>query len=221
MTNLHPTLEFFLSAERLLPYRGASQGGLDHAINLYEWNAQVSAAWWQDIGHLEVLVRNAMHVQLSSWSLARYGSAHWFDDPEGLLAPHRRQDILNARLRLERDNKPDEAGRIIAELSFGFWRYLVSSHYDRTLWRYALYLGFPGERKRNKIYGSLVRLHLLRNRIAHHEPIHRIPLIRRHEELLTVVQWIDPELRTWVERQSRVRRTLKLRPQISTFSCRL
>jgi hypothetical protein len=91
---------------------------------------------------------------------------------------------------------------VIAELSFSFWRYLIASHYDGILWRECLFQAFPGQKTRTKIYEHLVKLHNLRNRIAHHEPIHNMPLQQRYDELLTVIEWIDPDLRTWVEKKS-------------------
>lgn len=212
MAKLLWAVEAALSRERLAPYRDEAEGSLAVAVRLYEWNAAMSAALWQDIGHFEVLLRNTLHNQLTAWNVAHYGNPRWYDDPGNLLAPHRREDIAMARSRLARANKPDDPGRIVAELSFGFWRYLVSAQYDRTLWRGALHQGFPG-RKRSRLYDRLVHLHNLRNRLAHHEPIHHVPLKRRHDELLAITEWINPPLRGWVERQSRVLTVLDQRPR--------
>ena len=96
-------------------------------------------------------------------------------------------------------------GRIVAELPFGFWRYLLASHYDRTLWK-SVFLGvFRDQSRRKPVYYRLTRLHELRNRIAHHEPIHAEQLAQRHDELLTVLDWMNPAYRSWAERQSTVR----------------
>ncbi len=211
VTKLLFVVEAAISRERLAPYRDEADGSIAAAVKLYEWNAAMSAALWQDIGHLEVLLRNAMHDQLTAWNIAHYGNPRWYDDPGNLLAAHRREDIAMARSRLARANKPDDPGRIVAELSFGFWRYLASAQYDRTLWRDALHQGFPG-RKRSRLYDHLVRLHALRNRLAHHEPIHHVPLRRRHDEILTIAGWINPVLRGWVERQSQTPTVLDQRP---------
>lgn len=193
-----------VSLERLSPYRSETSDKLPEAIALYEWNAAVSAAFWLDIGHLEVLIRNAIHSQLTAWSLARHGNPHWYDDPDRVLAPHRRDDVSIACARLVRASKPATPGRIVAELSFGFWRYLTASQYDRTLWKPIISRGFPGQPRRRPLHARLAKLHELRNRLAHHEPIHRIALRTRHDELLTIVDWIDPVLREWVEGQSNV-----------------
>ena len=66
-------LERRLSPERLAPYRAAADGDLARAIRLYEQNAALSAAFWVVLGDAEVLVRNAVHEQLTTWSAGRFG----------------------------------------------------------------------------------------------------------------------------------------------------
>ena len=126
MVKLLVRLEAGVSPERLAPYRRTTSG-LHEAVQLYEWNAALSAALWLDIGHLEVLVRNAIHDQLTAWCTAKHGDHRWYDDPAKILTPQRRINITEARRRLSKANKPDDAGRIVAELNFGFWRYLLST----------------------------------------------------------------------------------------------
>jgi hypothetical protein len=52
------------------------------------------------------------------------------------------------------------------------------------------------------------RLHVFRNRLAHHQRIWTQPLTARYHDVLTVLGYIDPELRRWVEQHSRVRSVL-------------
>ncbi|TDD64492.1 hypothetical protein E1262_27985 [Jiangella aurantiaca] len=184
-------IERALSAERLSPYRRHG-GDLRRAVDLYEWNTAASAAIWLDIANLEVLVRNAMHRQLTDWAKANYGHGRWYDDPGRVLSPRHRDDVDSARQRLNRAGKRNDAGRIVAELGFGFWRYLVASQYDRALWVPTLRTAFPGQPRRRPVHDRLTRLHHLRNRIAHHEPIYRMPLAQHLSDMLDVVEWVDP-----------------------------
>jgi hypothetical protein len=67
-------------------------------------------------------------------------------------------------------------GKVISELNFGFWRFLTSDRYEQSLWGPALDHGFtaPGatvRARRRAVEDRLAPLHLLRNRIAHCEPI--------------------------------------------------
>ena len=64
-------LERRISADRLAPYKLTVGGELSAALDLYQWNAEVSAAFWVVLGHLEILVRNAMHEQLTALSVSR------------------------------------------------------------------------------------------------------------------------------------------------------
>ncbi len=205
-----------LSQERFGAYRRATCGNAA-ALALYEWNNAISAALWADIAHLEILVRNAMHEQLTAWSSRTCGEPRWYLDPNRVLTPNRLADVAAARQRATtgRRGKPETSGRVVTELSFGFWRYLVSSHYDRTLWKPILSRSFPLQPRRKAVHTGLAHLHELRNRIAHHEPIHAERLEQRHEELLTLLEWINPHYRTWVKRQSTVTSQLVARPAVS------
>ncbi|MCL2849231.1 MAG: hypothetical protein FWE61_04175, partial [Micrococcales bacterium] len=48
-----------LSPERIAPYQRRCGGDLVAAIRLYEWNLSVSAAFYEALSILEVVVRNA------------------------------------------------------------------------------------------------------------------------------------------------------------------
>ncbi len=72
----------------------------------------------------------------------------------------------------------------------------------------------PGMRpqKREVVYKHVEKLLTLRNRIAHHEPIHRLPLADLHDRMLLVITWIDPSISGWLSDLSRVPSLLASRP---------
>ena len=81
------------------------------------------------------------------------------------------------RRRATRRGKRSEVhGKVIAELGFGFWRYLYEPPYLTSLQVPAFAL-HPSESNppqvRSDVADRMQRLHFLPNRIAHHEPIHR------------------------------------------------
>lgn len=51
------------------------------ALELYVWNAEVSAALATTIGHVEVVLRNAIHENLTAWSRQRFAEPRWYLDP--------------------------------------------------------------------------------------------------------------------------------------------
>lgn len=65
---------------------------------------------------------------------------------------------------------------------------------------------FPNLRPQNRatVYGALDALHTLRNRIAHHEPIHKRDLAADMLTIYRVLDWIDPDVRFWAVGLSRL-----------------
>jgi len=178
-------LEQRFSPERLGPYRAAVRGDLDRAVKLYEWNAKMAGVFWTALGHVEVLIRNAMHQQLIEWSTRVHREPRWYLDPGRVLKARRREEIAEARRRATRDGRQETPGRVVAELSLGFWRFLLISSYDRSLWP-DLRDAWP-DKRRSDVHNPLAELHELRNRIAHHESIYNRPLEDLHTK-----RWILP-----------------------------
>jgi hypothetical protein len=200
-------LERRISAERFAPYRAAMGGDPHQALTLYERNTALSAAFWVVLCDVEVLVRNAMHERLTEWSTRTYGQSLWFLDAGGVFNAETANDIATARRYATLGGRSESAGRVVAELPLGFWRYLLSSRYERSLWMPCLrgaFPGIPGRGMRRDVHDAMRDLHLLRNRIAHHEPIHNRPLLTLHRLALTVADWVCPVTRQWISSRSQV-----------------
>lgn len=201
------TLERRISTERFAPYRAAAGNDSRRAISLYEKNAELSAAFWIVLCDVEILVRNAMHERLTAWSVARYGRPAWYLDHGKVFNEQTIIDIDKARHHLVANGRPETPGRVVSELPLGFWRFLLSGRYERSLWLPCLRDAFPGIKgrgMRQDVHDVMRDLHVLRNRIAHHEPIHNRPLGKLHEQALTVAEWVCPVTRQWMARRSRV-----------------
>lgn len=198
-------LGHLLSPERLSSYMRASEGDIDAAFTLYEWNMRASAAVTMTTGMVEIIVRNALDRELRRWADER-GYRSWLEsvplDDRGVA------DIAKARMRATRDGRDPRAhGKVVAELTFGFWRYLVASRYLTSLWTPALHEAFPGghsdiTQRRRHVDTELQRLMLVRNRAAHHEPIFRRDLRADRTSALRIASWIDPAAAQWVDRIS-------------------
>ncbi|MGH3351560.1 MAG: hypothetical protein ACRDPS_12925 [Nocardioides sp.] len=166
-------------------------------------------------GTVEVIVRNALDRQLLSWA-DRKGHRDWLDAIR--LDQRGRDDVAKARSRATlRGRRQEEHGRVVAELGFGFWRYLVSQRYHASLWVPSLHKAFPGatpdlRARRRDVERRLVNLMLVRNRAAHHEPIHRRDLLADLEDAVELVGWVHPEARAWVGAISALRQIANARP---------
>ncbi|MDT3396139.1 hypothetical protein RKE29_05705 [Streptomyces sp. B1866] len=90
-------------------------------------------------------------------------------------------------------------GDIIAQLSFGFWRYLLASRYTHTLWMDALRHAFPHlvPQDLGTVERPVHRLHLLRNRIAHLEPVFANNIGLDVQDMTAVLGYLCPRTQAW------------------------
>lgn len=211
----YATLRRVLTGERLGSYLAWSHQDLKHAFALYEWNLIASAAVMMTTGMVEVVVRNAMDGAMQDLAAAR-GWSSWFDSAP--LDARGRADITKARQRATRFGaRPEVHGKVVAELSLGFWRYLAASRYLTTLWTPALYGAFaqgPADKLQcqRRVDRNLQTLLLVRNRAAHHEPIHRRDLGRDLETAIEVTKWVDPRVGEWVRDLSTLAAVIAAKP---------
>lgn len=180
---------------------------------MYRWNSAITAAFWEPVGHLEVALRNTLDDRLAARHrrLGRQGS--WLDDPARELTDRARMDVGGARDRVRQKGKCASDGQTISELSFGFWRFLITKKMT-MLWP-DLATGFPHapDRRRETVEAPLSRLHVFRNRLAHHQRVWSHAPAERYEDLLILAGYIDPALPGWIEATSRVRGTLATKPR--------
>jgi hypothetical protein len=197
-----------LSQPRLGTYQTACGNDFDRALELYVWNGQAAAAFLESMHFLEVALRNVLNDALTStWSPT------WYKDAGVPLNPGARNKIRDAISRATDDGAiPEIPGRVVAELTFGFWWSLLAVGYDRTLWPRALKAAFPASARRGRLHTSLDQMRLLRNRCAHHEPIFVRDLALDWSTLLRTTGVISPAFRAWVQSVSRVPAVLAAKP---------
>ncbi|WP_133205762.1 hypothetical protein [Arthrobacter terricola] len=142
-------IEDWLSAGRFGTYLRAAGGSRQRALELYEWNSKLSAAFLRDLSHLEVGLRNACDRQLSAAVLPE--EVHWTDPgtllelfPASIRTNKRtgtswdanknpRDKAQEARKRCASPGVMPVPGKIVAELMFGFWTYLVADNHENIL----------------------------------------------------------------------------------------
>lgn len=207
-------VEQLLSPGRLAPYVKVAGGDLAAGVELYQWNISISSALFEVLAHLEVGLRNAVDARL----VALEGRDDWWCSPRLRFTASGQDMILKATAEVARRGATGNFGHVIAALPFGFWVGLFGAggplNYEMSLWRPALHRALPKYRgTRADLYVKLNTLRLLRNRIAHHEPIYRRHLAADHETILTVAGWISPVYSAWIVGQSRVPGLLATRPR--------
>ncbi|WP_189239879.1 hypothetical protein [Planomonospora parontospora] len=204
-------LRGILSQGRLGEYEALCGGQTIAALRLHCWNTQISAAFYPSLQYLELAVRSVLDREMH----ALFGTDAWWDEPAANLHFGAQQKIRDLKAQLRRQGVPATAQQIVSELSFGFWVSLLGpgNNYDQRLWRTGLYRAFPGYRGgRRDLHRQLDYLRVLRNKIAHHGPIHHRHLQADHEAILVLLGYIDVELADWVRRYSQVDAILTQRP---------
>lgn len=192
----------WVSEARFNPFLAAVSGDHDAAMALYVWNARVASAFFEVIHHVEVLVRNAMHRELSA-AEHRGSLRSWLIDPS-VLARGDLAVVEETIARVRQRGKRVTDNRVVATLSFGFWASLVGKNYDE-LWKSCLHLAFPhGSGLRRDVAGPLNRICQLRNGVAHHEAIFSLPVADRHQETLKLAGDVDPAAAAWIGQISQV-----------------
>jgi hypothetical protein len=144
------------------------------AVELYAWNAQVSAALLVPLHICEVVVRNAVSDALTAVYGPRWPWSVGFEKSFSAtrIGYDPRRDLQKVR------SFHATVGKVIPELRFVFWQNLFTGRYDARLWNPYLVRVFPNidttetvQRVRKRIHDDLGQIRELRNRIAHHEPI--------------------------------------------------
>ena len=211
----HDVLMQRISLARLSSFLRQTNGDIPFALRLYEWNAHLSASVFELLGHVEVVIRNSMHRELVQWHLEKFGNENWFTNEHGLFVSRAMTDISVAIERVRRRNREISGDRIVSELNFGFWRFLLAKQYRTTLWPSALKNAFPQlETNGVVILGSrLTSLHGLRNRIAHHEPIHTRDLSSDVSDCRHVISAVCEKSANWAVARSRALEILDDRPR--------
>lgn len=188
-------IEDILHAERIDVYR---QDGADHKLTLarYMLNMALSESLYPTLQFAEIALRNAVHRELT----ARCGTNAWYDSSSARLTPWQQDKVAEAKAALDRNRKPPTPGRIVAELTFGFWTGFFNNTHARTgIGSFLSQNAFRHAPAREQYQARLDRrwqdIRDLRNRVFHHERIiHWKDLDIRHRSVLEVVAWISPEL---------------------------
>lgn len=188
-----------LSPEKLETYRQSQFDTYEQLIERYYKNLKLSESFYTALSLLEVTLRNQIYNAIVKnfnpsadepfeWLLSEYKKQQLLHDDEHKL-------LLEAIDRLKRPVYKNGVktvikiteGKIIAELTFGFWVHLLSKKYRFSIYThkpkvfddifpyYDSLIGIHPTKHRfeyiKRIYAKLRVILKLRNRISHHEPI--------------------------------------------------
>lgn len=190
---------------RMNRYLLACGGNTRKAMTLYRKNLQLTQELFTIISCFEVALRNAIDSTISPIL-----GKDWLRDaaaPGGIFDTRKchftRDNINDSLKKLHTYNHY----KLIAELGFGFWRYMFSKHQFNATGKILLKVfplkpkSTPAQQYNNiYIFKILAEINDIRNRMAHHEPICFLPgmpikntsYARKHYNLiLQLFQWME------------------------------
>lgn len=195
-------VEFFqkisdgLSVERLNSYGKMDAARPETILARYLWNLAVCESLYPPVQLCEVSLRNTLHLYLTN----QFGE-RWFDSKSLKLTVWGAAEVARAKEKLRKMKRDDSPGRIVAELTFGFWTHLFQSDYigPKGFLPQGIKAIFPNLEKSmhkpKQLKQQLDRIRDLRNRIFHHERvIHWKDLKEKHTQMLEVIRWSSCEL---------------------------
>jgi len=193
-------IERIFSHDRLAPYLRKHDNSFNKAIEHYKANIEISETFYPLLAILEVGLRNQMDYQLTR----KFNTEAWYNENSFIKIVSRFQidRITDARNSILREKKEVTPGKIISELSFGFWTSLLDSRFEKTLWK-NLRLSFPNcpkkIRQRKTMSSKFNGIRKLRNRIFHHEPVTwNLAVIKNYrDEIIEAIDWLDKGLLDW------------------------
>lgn len=168
-----------ISRERIDRYLLATGGDTRKAMTLYRYNLQLSQELFTLVSCFEVALRNAIDKHLT----ATLG-ADWLRDavlPGGIFDNRACEGsakiIRKAYNRLLYSNSYSHY-KLLAEMEFGIWKYMFANP-QFTATSQTLLQIFPNKPRstpqqqynHSLIFNELDGINILRNRIAHHEPV--------------------------------------------------
>ena len=173
----YPEFEKVISQARLSRYLTACAGNTQKAMVLYRYNLKLSQELFTVISCFEVALRNAINEKCSlnlgnGWLRNGISVGGIFDNVNCSMTA---RNINEAITKLHHNYSHD---KLVAELGFGFWRFIFAKHQYKATGRNLLAV-FPNkpistpsiQYNHTYIFNELTKINELRNRIAHHETI--------------------------------------------------
>lgn len=193
--NLHK----WFSSQRFRKFEAYVNGNTSKAEELYKDNILLSEALYPVLSVFEVSLRNAIHLELEKY----HGRADWYEEWRYYPDLRTPLELIDDAITQIHDRQEDiNPGKIIAEMTLGFWISLFNARYERYLWK-PLRLCFKqipkNQRQRQVVSSNLNKIRVLRNRVYHYEPIcwNLNALEDNYQRIITTLGWIDQDLMKW------------------------
>ena len=182
------------------------------AMTLYRKNVKLSQALFTILNCFEIALRN----KIDHFYLQHLGN-EWLKNSATSGGIFNNRQCTNTKVTIT--NSMQKLGssythnKLVAELGFGFWRYMFARHQYRAGRQQLIQIftnrpsSSPNTHYNNMfIFRELRKVNDIRNRIAHHEPICFFPGSSQidlqnaqltSQAMLDLPKWMDQDLNTW------------------------
>ena len=219
------------SSPRIGRYMTACSNDTKRCVKLYKSNLIVAQSFHPLLGSLEVVLRNGINDQLTSY----FADPDWIINQKTGFMVHpilkyvskktaqveTNKFLLNsvkgAEKKLRKRGIGITSGRIISEQTFGFWTDLFENHHYKILKGrpIKLFKNLPAGFGRTEVLNELSKVRQFRNRINHNEPICFVGTaidfsntLSVYNSILNLLQWINPELLQWIKNIDKIKATI-------------
>ena len=203
-----------ISAPRFATYLAEQNGNRVEALELYQWNLEVSCAFFTPLQVCEVSIRNAIAQAIE----LTYGATWPYEKSFEISLANPSKAYSPRRNLLQHRNEPT-TGKVIAELKFVFWERMFTSRHDGAIWNHHLRTVLPNldstksvQQLRKEAFDTLHGIRDLRNRIAHHEPIFPRNIQEELAQIRKVIGWRNTVAATWLDKVEIVTAKVPQRP---------
>lgn len=216
----YPKFEVFASPPRLNRYLHLCGTKAD-VLSLYQANIRISQSFYPILSLYEVFLRNTIcnaftdHFKDKNWILTQ-------SEAKGFLTKTSRKphsEKVHEYLNKCKNPKMIPAGKVVAEMSLGFWVGLFRADYHGLMEGIIKERCFPNRPKpinRKHIYTRMENVRIIRNRVFHNEPIcfgkKGVDLAdtrRARVQLFELLRWMDTDAHDYVAQYDQVEATIK------------
>lgn len=203
--------ENLFSQERTYRYLIAANNDKRKAMTLYRQNLHAAQEMFAVINCFEVILRNAIDCQLQAtlghdWLRDSVLAGGIFDNPQTRETQRIVKKVYD-KLMAEGSYTHSQ---LLSNMEFGIWKYMFSAPQYRATGRVLLSI-FPNKPSStatiqyNNLYffNTLDNINMIRNRIAHHEPIcfgltnniETTYLLNKYQQIQTLFAWMGIDSR--------------------------
>lgn len=170
--------------------RNAICENLSHHFTVSNWLFQPPVPFqWKtsEQGNITKALDSARRAEYAKLSLAQKAVLDSLAYPNG-------KPLGISHLKRSKDRRRHivvSDGKVIAELTFYFWKRLYGPDYEQSLWRTTLKRTFPDKSlSRATVADNLEHIYQSRNRLAHHEPV----LHKRFMDTMLAIEFVIQHL---------------------------